>query len=138
MACAHAIPELDRKGLRDFGLTTGAIVAGLFGVFFPWVLERALPDLAVDRSRRARSCWALIAPDSLRPVYRGWMKVGLLLSKVTTPIVMGAIFFVIIVPVGLIMRMMKRDPMRRQFERDARATGSRASKPPKTNLEKPF
>ena len=31
----YAIPELDRKGLRDFGLVTGAIIAGLFGVFFP-------------------------------------------------------------------------------------------------------
>jgi saxitoxin biosynthesis operon SxtJ-like protein len=134
---AHAIPELDRKGLRDFGLTTGAIVAGLFGAFFPWVLERAYPIwpwivLGV------LGCWALIAPDSLRPVYRGWMKVGLLLSKVTTPIVMGAIFFLIIVPVGLIMRVMKRDPMRRSFQRDMASYRIESEQPPKNHLEKPF
>ena len=29
----HVIPELDRKGLREFGLVTGAIVAVLFGLF---------------------------------------------------------------------------------------------------------
>lgn len=40
---AHEIPELDRKGLRQFGLVTGGIVAGLFGLLFPWLLERALP-----------------------------------------------------------------------------------------------
>lgn len=137
MAATHSIPELDRKGLRDFGLMTGAIVAGLFGAFFPWVLERAYPIwpwvvLGVLGG------WALIAPQSLRPVYRGWMKVGLLLSKVTTPIVMGAIFFVIIVPVGLIMRVMKRDPMRRSFQRDVASYRIESEKPAKNHLEKPF
>jgi hypothetical protein len=43
MTAAHVIPGRHRKGLRDFGLTTGAIFAGLFGAFFPWVLERAYP-----------------------------------------------------------------------------------------------
>ena len=39
----HPIPQLDRKGLREFGLVTGVIVIVLFGLFFPWVLERAWP-----------------------------------------------------------------------------------------------
>jgi len=137
MSAPHAIAELDRKGLRDFGLTTGAIVAGLFGVFFPWVLERAFPIwpwvvLAVLGS------WALIAPASLRPVYRGWMKVGLLLSKITTPVVMGAIFVIIIVPVALIMRLMKRDPMRRKFEPGVASYRIQSEQAPRQNLEKPF
>jgi hypothetical protein len=49
----HVIPELDRKGLRDFGLVTGSIVAVLFGLFFPWLLERAWPLLALGNLRRA-------------------------------------------------------------------------------------
>ena len=43
MTTVHVIPELDRKGLRDFGLSTGGIVAALFGIFFPWLLERPWP-----------------------------------------------------------------------------------------------
>ena len=39
----HSIPELDSKGYRNFALTTGGIVACLFGLFFPWLLERPLP-----------------------------------------------------------------------------------------------
>lgn len=133
----HLIPELDRKGLRDFGLMTGTIVAVLFGVFFPWVLERHYPIwpwvvLGVLGG------WGLIAPESLRPVYRGWVKFGLLLSKVTTPLVIGAIFYVLIVPVGLVMRLIKRDPMRRGFERDAASYRIPSEQPPKDNLEKPF
>ena len=39
----HIIPELDRKGLREFGFVTGGIVAVLFGLFFPWLLGRTIP-----------------------------------------------------------------------------------------------
>jgi hypothetical protein len=39
MAINHKIPELDRKGLREFGLMTGAVVVVIFGLFFPWLLE---------------------------------------------------------------------------------------------------
>ena len=76
----HQIPELDAKGLREFGVVTGAIVAGLFGLFFPWVFDRQFPGefpwwpwmfCAVLGG------WGLIAPNSLRPVYRGWMRFGL-------------------------------------------------------------
>ena len=52
----HTIPELDKKGLREFGLVTGGIVAGLFGLFFPWIFDRAFPEgvsgMAVDSLRR--------------------------------------------------------------------------------------
>ena len=43
MAIDHIIPELDRKGLRRFGLTTGAIVVAVFGLFFPWMLDLNWP-----------------------------------------------------------------------------------------------
>ena len=39
----HTIPELDRTGLREFGIVTGGIVAVLFGLLFPWLLERSFP-----------------------------------------------------------------------------------------------
>ncbi len=136
-AIPHAIPELDRKGLRHFGLTTGAIFAGLFGAFFPWVFERAFPVwpwiiLAV------LGAWALVAPASLRPVYRGWMRFGLLLGKVTTPIVLGTLFYVVIVPVGFMMRLTKPDPLRRRFDRSATTYRIETKTPPRENLERPF
>jgi hypothetical protein len=53
----------------------------------------------------------LVAPSRLGPIYRGWMGFALLLSKVTTPIFMGITFFLVIGPVGLIMRLMGRNPI---------------------------
>ena len=51
-----AIPELDRRGLRSFGLTTGLMVAALFGLALPWLLEHQVPIWPwTDRGRPGRS-----------------------------------------------------------------------------------
>ena len=122
---SHSIPELDRKGLREFGLV------------FPWLLERALP-IWPWVVFGVLGLWALVAPSSLRPVYRGWMRFGLLLSRFTTPLIMGTLFYVVIVPVGLIMRMAKSDPMHRRLDRNVDSYRIASPKPPRENLEKPF
>ena len=137
MDAAHPISELDGKGLREFGLVTGAIVAGLFGVFFPWMLERAFP-LWPWVVLGVLGAWALVAPNSLRPVYVVWMRLGLLLNKIMTPIVMAAIFFLIFAPIALVMRIAKRDPMRRKFDRNVVSYRVDSQHPPKESLEKPF
>ena len=56
----------------------------------------------------------LLIPTRLGPVYRGWMGFALLLSKVTTPIFMGIIFFLVMAPIGLLMRVLGRNPVVRQ------------------------
>ena len=88
----HEIAELDRKGLHDFGLVTGGIFVALFGLFFPWVLELSFPTWPWVLGG-ILAIWGLAAPGTLRPIYQVWMKFGLLLSRITTPIVLGIVFF---------------------------------------------
>lgn len=133
---AHPIPELDRKGLREFALVTGGIVAGLFGLFFPWLLERPWPAwpwilFAVLGG------WGLVAPMSLRPVYRAWMRFGLLLSRITTPIIMGIVFYLIITPMALFWRLRGHDPLARRFE-DKRSYRVPSESPRKDYLKRPY
>ncbi len=134
---AHVIPEMDRKGLRDFGLLTGAIVAGLFGLFFPWALGASYP-LWPWILFGILGGWALLLPDSLKPVYRGWMRFGLLLSRVTTPIIMGTVFFVVIAPVALILRIGRWDAMHRRLDPEVESYRVPSKETPKENLENPF
>jgi hypothetical protein len=56
----------------------------------------------------------LLIPGRLGPVYAGWMKFGLAISKVTTPIIMGAMFYLVITPFGLVKRMFSRSSVARQ------------------------
>lgn len=133
----HAIPELDRKGLRSFGITTGIIVAVLFGLFFPWLLERSTPYWAWVLAG-VLIVWGLVAPATLRPVYRVWMRFGLLMSRITTPLVLGIVFFLIITPVGLIRNLFGRDSIPRKFDDSSSSYRVQSKRAPRENLERPF
>lgn len=106
------IPELDRAGLRNFGLTTGAIVALLFGLFLPWLFDRGLP-LWPWILAAILGAWALVLPASLKPIYKGWMKVGLTLGFINTRIILFLLYYLIFFPVGLVIKLAGRDPMAR-------------------------
>ena len=132
----HVIPELDRKGLREFGLVTGAIVAVLFGLFFPWILDRPIP----------RWPWVifgvlgvmgLVAPMALNPVYKTWMRFGLIMSKIMTPLIMGIIFYIVITPVGLFRRVFAKDPLARTFD-DTDSYRVPSKKTSAESLERPY
>jgi hypothetical protein len=55
---------------------------------------------------------ALFSPAILRPFNRLWLKFGLLLHMVVNPIVMAFVFFGTVLPTGLIMRALGKDPLR--------------------------
>lgn len=130
------IPVLDNKGLRDFGLVTGGIIAALFGLFFPWFLDLPMPAWPFVLGGLL-AAWGLIHPPSLRPVYTCWMKFGLLLGRITTPIIMGIVFFLVIFPMGLVMRLGGKDPLARKLDPGAssyRVTGRDSG----SSMERPF
>ena len=133
----HDIPELDAKGLRHFGLLTGGIIAGLFGLVLPWVFGFEFPIWPWIVGGILAG-WAVIAPQSLGPVYRVWMRFGLLLNRVTTPIILGVVFYFVITPTAVVMRLLRRDPMARQYDLTADSYRVSSKKPLKQNLEKPF
>ena len=137
MSAIHVIPELDRKGLRSFGLTTGVIIAGLFGLFIPWLFDLAFP-IWPWFIFGILGIWALIAPVTLNPVYRNWMRFGLLLNKITTPVIMGAVFFLVIMPFGFVLRLLGKDSLRRSYDESATSYRIESTKPNKENLENPF
>ncbi len=137
MSSQHLIPELDRKGLREFGIVTGAIIVVIFGLFFPWILDRPWP----------RWPWVifgvlggmgLVVPMALKPVYRGWMKFGLFMSKIMTPLIMGLVFFLTVTPMALIMKLLGKDQMARKLDSKAASYRINSEAPPPKRLEKPF
>jgi len=133
----HTIPELDREGLRRFGLTTGTIAAVLFGLLAPWLLARPWP-LWPWVVFGVLSVFALLVPNALNPVYKMWMRFGLLMSRVMTPLIMGLAFFLVISPVALIRRLAGRDSLRRHFDRGAVTYRIRRPPPSPRHFERPF
>ena len=131
------IEKPDKKGLRSFGLITGAIVIGLFGLLLPWLFGHGYPKWPWVIAG-ILWVWALVLPASLWPVYRGWLTIGNLLGWINTRIILGLMFYVILMPIGLIMKLLRKDPLARSFDKavDSYRTPSRI--PDKNHLERPF
>jgi Saxitoxin biosynthesis operon protein SxtJ len=67
-----------------------------------WALVVAVAFLAL----------ALLWTAPLRPLNRAWLKLGLLLSKIVSPVVMMVLFYATVTPVGVLMRLAGKDPLR--------------------------
>ena len=53
----------------------------------------------------------LIKPNLLTSLNKAWIKLGVLIGKVISPLIMGLIFFFIVTPIGLLTRLLKIDSM---------------------------
>lgn len=112
---------------RGFGLTVGGILLAiaLVRVGLGWWSSGAVHlgwfEWALGGVGAVLVVLGLVAPAILAPLNRGWTKLGLLLFKVVNPIVLGLIFLVTIVPIGLIMRASGKDLLRQKFDPDAKS-----------------
>jgi hypothetical protein len=72
------------------------------------------------------------APPIRRPIYLAWIYATFPIGFVLSHVILGAVFYLVFTPLGLVMRLFGFDPLRRRFdraatsywvERDARASG---------------
>ncbi len=107
---APAIPPLPSD--RSFGLT----FATVFTVLGAWLLWRRSAYFAVPLAVAGLFLLVSIAlPRALHPINVGWMRVGLLLGRVVSPVVMGVLYFGFLTPIAVVMRVRGRDELRRRF-----------------------
>jgi predicted membrane metal-binding protein len=117
MSMTHETFEREEtvKGSSDRGF--GLVFTAVFAVIGLWPLIHAHAprwwSLAVAAAFLAVS---LIRPALLAPLNRLWMRFGLLLHRVVNPIVMGLLFFLVLTPFGLALRLLGKDPLRRGFQ----------------------
>ena len=59
---------------------------------------------------------AALVPQVLAPANRLWTKFGMLLHNIVSPIALGILFFLVVTPTGLLMRLFGKDPLRLRFD----------------------
>ncbi len=100
--------EIKGSSNRSFGLVFAAAF-GLVGAW-PltgggevrwWAVGLAVAFLAVAAAR----------PALLAPLNRLWTAFGLLLHKVVNPVVMGLLFYTTVTPIGVLMRLVGKNPL---------------------------
>ena len=108
-------PNLTSMELRKFGLVTAILLIVFFDGPIPWIWGIAPPVWPLVVAA-ILSIFALMRPVWLNPFYRVWMKFANVLGWINTRIILSLMFFVVILPTGLIMRL-RRDPMRRKWDK---------------------
>ncbi len=101
---------------RSFGFVLGGAFSliALWPLFHGemqryWALVLAVPLLTL----------AVFRPDALQKPNEWWAKLGLLLGRIVSPIVMGVIFYLWITPIALILRLLKKPLLSIELEPDA-------------------
>jgi hypothetical protein len=88
---------------RRFGLTVGLAFLALAAV--AWWRGRLVGELAFGALGALLVVAGLVVPARLGPVFRAWMGLAHAISKVTTPVFLGLVFYVVVTPVALLMRL---------------------------------
>ena len=110
-------PEIKSGSDKGFGLIFAVaftIVAmwpltGDGGEIRTWALGVAAAFLLI----------AFIAPNALAPLNRIWFRLGTLLGQIVTPIVLALLFYLMVTPIGVIMRLRGKDLLRKKIDRSA-------------------
>ena len=131
------IPELNQKSLRNFAWMFAAVVASLFGLILPWLLKQdwPWPPWVIAAAFFA---WGLLAPSTLRPFYRLWMRFGFVMNAIMTRIILGFVFYGPILLYGFVFRVRGKDPMNRKWDHELHSYRVASHKTSATDMEKPF
>jgi hypothetical protein len=110
--------DIPTARLRKQGLAIGLVLVLLFGVILPLLRGTPHPGWPFWAGGLL-SAVALVFPRGLRPLYRLWMGIGRVLAWVNTRLILGLVYFVVLVPVGLVMKLFGHDPLARKLRHTA-------------------
>ena len=60
----------------------------------------------------------LLNSKILTPLNKIWFKLGLFLGKIISPLIMGIIFFIVVTPIGIIMRLFNKDLLNLKYNKE--------------------
>jgi hypothetical protein len=121
---------LTREAGRRFGLTVGTAFLVLAAA--TWWFDRRAAAWVFSVAGSSLALAGLLIPTRLGPVERAWMSLAHALSRVTTPVTLGAIFLLVLLPVGVLRRLLGGNPLVHAARDDSfwkeRPDGERRSK----------
>jgi len=124
-------PNLDAKRLRDFGLVMGCAFA-LISVVLAWK-GRPTVTYTLAASLFFVSS-AYLAPAILSPLERAWMWFGEKMSIVMTFVLMTLTFFIVMTPIALLLRLIRKDILDLKLDKAAKSYW----KKPEADSYRPF
>jgi hypothetical protein len=94
---------------RRFGLTVGGAFLVLAAI--AWWRAHPVSTGVLGGIGATLAVGGLLIPTRLGSVERAWMRLAHLISRVTTPVVMGVMYLLVLTPIGLVRRAAGGDPL---------------------------
>ena len=110
-------PQYTSAAGRKFAFTLAAAFAVL--AFIAFLRHRQLSWNVLGGVAAVMTLLGIATPSRLEPLERGWMSLAHLLSKITTPIFMGIVYFVVLTPIAFIRRAAGGNPMTHKLDEDS-------------------
>jgi hypothetical protein len=110
MSEQHELPTT-----KSFGFTFAAVFLIVAG--WPWVMRGDPPRVWALAIAAFFAAAPFIAPRSLGPLNWLWYRFGMLLHSIVNPIIMALIYYVGILPIGLLLRAFGKDLLRLRWQR---------------------
>ncbi|MFT7222312.1 MAG: hypothetical protein ACI8Z1_003938 [Candidatus Azotimanducaceae bacterium] len=101
--------------LRSFGRSLAALIVIFFGLVFPYLMNFSWP---IWPWLIALPLWVVaeVSPTKLNKVQFFWLRLGELMGQVTTPIVLGLVFFLLLTPIGWLKRTLGASKIDRKLD----------------------
>ncbi len=130
-------PQKDKKQLRQFGLIMAVMIILVFAALLPWLYNWPFSYIPFGFAL-AFALPALVHPEILQPVFSLWMKLGHGLGVINSHILLFIIFYLLLLPFGIMARLFGFDPM--QKRKNNSSTQSYYDPPcdDQNDMEKPF
>jgi len=103
------------RELREFGVTIGAVLI-------------VIGDIAMARGRASWPCLlsagllfaalGLLRPAVLKPFQKAWMALGIVIGFFVSRIILSALFYGVITPIGLMMKLFGKDILDQRIDKD--------------------
>jgi len=105
--------SLDKKSLRDFGMTMGIAFLVITMIFYFRHKQAGLYTAIISLVFLVS---ALSLPNFLKPIYIFWMRLAFVLGWINTRLILLVMFYLIFTPIGLVMRLFGVDLLHRRIE----------------------
>src|SRR5262245_10897093 len=123
------------RELRQFAGLWFPLFCGMIGLFC-WRAGGAVAAYVIWSTGIGLGLVGLVFPPFIKPVYQGLMFVTFPIGWVMSHLVLGIVYYLVMTPIGLLMRLLVRDPMQRNLDRMAATYW--VPRQPVTNVERYF
>lgn len=106
--------KTDKKELKKFGYVIG-IFLGLLAVLLFW--KDKSPAVYLAYISGSILFLSVVYPLALKPIYITWMSFAVVMGFVMTRVLLSLLFVIIFTPAGLVIRLLRKDPLNQKIEK---------------------